>query len=235
MTGVAIRAKTRSEEVYAAVRREILAGRLRPGERLGPAVFAERLGVSLGVVREALTRLAEQGLVVAQPQIGFQVAPVSAEDLLDLTAVRIDVETLALRRAVESGDVSWESALVGAHHVLERTAQYLPDDPLVYTEEWARAHADYHEALLSACGSPRLLEIANSLRDSSELYRRWSQPDGAADTRDIAGEHRGILDAVLSRDADRAVSALRAHIQYTTDVLLELEFGEAAAGERPTA
>lgn len=217
------RRKTRSEEAYHEIRRGILAGRLQPGERLSPAVFADRLGVSLGVVREALTRLAEQGLVVSQPQIGFQVTPISREDLLDLTAVRLDIETLTLRRALEQGDMGWESALVAAHYVLERTPQYLPADPLALTEEWARAHARFHEALVDACGSPRLLEIAHSLRDSAELYRRWSQPDGAANSRDIAAEHRVILDAALARDTEAAVAALRLHITHTTEMVLALD------------
>ena len=74
--------KTRVLEVYSSIRREILNGRLRPGEKLGPAVLSQQYGVSLSVVREALTRLAEQGLVVSQPQQGFQVTPISREDLI---------------------------------------------------------------------------------------------------------------------------------------------------------
>lgn len=213
------RPKTRSEEVYASIRGQILAGRLHPGERLGPAVIAEQLGVSLSVVREALTRLAETGLVVSQPQIGFQVTPISRSDLLDLTGVRIDIEGLALRRSVELGDMAWESSIVAAHYLLERTEQYDSDDPHRLSDDWASAHAAYHEALLSACGSPRLLEIASELRDSAELYRRWSQSE-VDDPRDIPGEHREILEAVQQRDPDAAVAALQRHIEHTTSALL---------------
>lgn len=216
------KAKTRSEEVYNGVRRAILMGAYQPGEKLGPSVLASDYGVSLSVVREALTRLAEQGLVLSQPQLGFQVVPISREDLLDLTSVRLDIETLALRRSVERGDVEWRSGLLAAHYVLEHTPRYFDDEngTRVTNEDWMRAHANYHDVLLSACGSKRLFEIAESLRDSADLYRRWSEPIGGDRTRDIEGEHRAILDAVQTGDADLAVERLAAHISHTTNVLL---------------
>jgi DNA-binding GntR family transcriptional regulator len=213
--------KTRVLEVYASVRSDILNGRRRPGARLGPSALSQEYGVSLSVVREALTRLAEQGLVVSQPQQGFQVTPISREDLLDLTSVRLDIEPLALRRSVERGDVGWRSGLVAAHYVLEHTAQYDDLDPSTMNEEWASAHKAFHEQLISACGSTRLLEIAESLRDSADLYRRWSSPIGGDTKRDIAGEHRAIFDAVQAGDADRAAEELQQHIAHTTDVLLK--------------
>lgn len=215
------KAKTRALEVHSAIRRNILNGRLTPGEKLSPSVLAAEYGVSLSVVREALTRLAEQSLVVSQPQQGFQVMPISREDLLDLTSVRLDIETLALRRSVQRGGMDWRSGLVAAHYVLEHTPQYEPDDPSVLSEDWARAHAAYHHQLLVNCGSARLLEIAESLRDSAELYRRWSSPIGGDVQRDIAGEHRAILDAIQAGDPDAAADRLSAHIAHTTNVLLD--------------
>jgi DNA-binding GntR family transcriptional regulator len=213
------KAKTRVLEVHSAVRRNILNGRLRPGEKLSPSVVAQEYGLS--VVREALTRLAEQGLVVSQPQQGFQVTPITREDLLDLTSTRLDIETLALRRSVERGDVEWRSGLVAAHYVLENTPQFDDSDPPLFQEEWARAHQVFHAQLLAACGSARLLEFAESLRDSAELYRRWSHPIGGDTERDIAGEHRGILEAVQAKDAELAAQRLSAHIAHTTNVLLD--------------
>jgi len=216
------KAKTRVLEVHAAIRRRILNGTLKPGEKLSPSVLATEHGVSLSVSREALTRLAEQGLVVSQPQQGFQVSPISRADLLDLTETRLDIETLALRRSIERGDVEWRSGLVAAHYVLENTPQWEPDlTPRALNEDWARAHQVFHAKLLSACGSKRLLEFAQSLRDSAELYRRWSQPIGGDTARDIAGEHRAIIEAVQAQDQDLAAERLAAHIAHTTNVLLD--------------
>jgi DNA-binding GntR family transcriptional regulator len=215
------RAKTRVLEVYASIRHSILNGRLRPGEKLGPAVLAQQHGVSVSVVREALTRLAEQGLVLSQPQQGFQVVPISREDLLDLTSVRLDIETLALRRAVERGDVEWRAGLMAAHYRLEHTTQFETLDPPTLNEDWARAHGAFHHHLLVACGSARLLDIAESLRDAADLYRRWSSPIGGDTHRDIVGEHRAIFEAVQAGDSERAVEQLAAHIAHTTNVLLK--------------
>src|SRR5438105_6636492 len=107
--------------VYASVRADILAGRFSPGQRLRPTDLAAANGVSLNVVREALSRLAGERLVQALPQQGFAVVRLSARDLHDLTEVRVLVETAALRRSIEHGDLAWESALVAAHHRLANT------------------------------------------------------------------------------------------------------------------
>jgi DNA-binding GntR family transcriptional regulator len=206
--------------VYAELRADILGGRQRPGARLPFAELTARYGASMGVVREALSRLAAEGLVESEPQFGFRVVPLSIADLQHLTAARAAIETLVLGQAVEHGGVSWEADVLAAHHRLERTLQRAEDDPSRLSDAWTVAHAAYHHALLAGCPNPRLLAIADSLRDSAELYRRWSVPL-AHGHRDIAGEHRAILDAVLAHDPDAATAALAAHIQRTTNVLLE--------------
>ena len=170
------RATTLSELVYTSVRADILAGRVRPGERLRLAALTERHDVSLSVVREALTRLAAQKLVTAEPQLGFAVTTISSAELEDLTTVRCDIEGLALRRAIERGDIAWEARLVSAHHVLANTPATTPGEPQRVTEEWATVHADFHAALVDGCNSPLLRQIRRSLYDAAELYRRWSLP-----------------------------------------------------------
>lgn len=216
---------TRAERVHAELRADILAGRLRPGARLPFAELSARYQVSMGVAREALTRLTAEGLVESQPQYGFRVRPVSVEDLRHLTEARCAIEALVLRQAFAHGGVAWESAILAAHHRLERTPQMTVDDPDRISDDWVVAHSAYHLALLSGCPNPRLLDVATSLRDSAELYRRWSVPLGQ-EHRDIPGEHRAMLEAVLVHDADAAVAVLAEHIQHTTDVLLETSAGE---------
>lgn len=209
--GVQRKATTRVLEVRRAVRGDILNGRLLPGDKLSPSTIAQQYGVSLGVVREALTRLGEQGLVRSQPQQGFQVMPISREDLLDLTNTRRDIETLALRRSVARGDVEWRSKVVAAHYVLEHTEQFASGDPPVLSEAWVQAHREFHHLLLSACGSSRLLDFAESLRDSAEIYRRWSTPIEGTRARNVGAEHRAIVDAVQAGHAEQAGSARPAH------------------------
>jgi len=218
---------TRAERVYGELRADILAGRRHPGERLPFADLSARYGASMGVVREALTRLAAEGLVESEPQYGFRVMPISADDLRHLTEARRAIEPLVFRAAIEHGGLAWEAQVVAAHHRLERTPVLAADDPERVGEEWAEAHAEYHRALLAGCPNPRLRSVAASLRDAAELYRRWSATLDQHQ-RDIPAEHRAMLDAVLAQDADAAAEALSAHIQHTTDLLLEQAVVELA-------
>lgn len=202
---------TRTEEVFAELRADVLNGRLEPGRRLKLAGLCERFSVSLSVVREALIRLAEQGLLVANPQRGFSVRALSADDLGDLTRVRVQIESLALRQSLAHGDLAWETLVLGRHHTLSRTPTNGLDGR--FNEEWPQVHSDFHRALLAGSGSPRLEEIATGLRDSAELYRRWYWALTDDHQRDISAEHELLKDLALARDADRAVEVLQEHIE----------------------
>src|SRR6201995_6063928 len=105
-----------SRAVYAGIRADILAGRYRPGGKRGPRAIATEYKVSLSVVREALTRLTEQDLVVAAPQLGFSVVELDIEDVRDVSRLRILIEGAGLRGAVEHADVEYEARLAPSHH-----------------------------------------------------------------------------------------------------------------------
>lgn len=109
------------ETVYQHMRVRLVTGQLRPGEKLKISQISQDMNVSTGVLREALTRLSAENLVVATPQRGFSVAPMSAAELMDITRVRIDIEGLCIRRSLSLGDIEWESAVVGAYHRLMHT------------------------------------------------------------------------------------------------------------------
>ena len=115
-----------SEAAYLALRADLLACRLPPGARLNIAELSGRLAVSLGAVREALSRLTAEGLAVAEMNRGFRAAPVSESELLDLTGTRIEIETSCLRRSMAVGGVDWEARIVAAHHRLSRTRPLFP-------------------------------------------------------------------------------------------------------------
>jgi len=187
-------------------------------ERLKLPALVERFGVSMTVVREALTRLAEQHMVVAVPNRGFSVIPLSVEDLKDLTHVRLRLETMVLRDSIERGALSWETGVVAAHHTLNRTP--LLDDKGELNAAKMSAHRDFHHALGSGCGSPRLIELVDNLRDSAELYRAWARSIAHDYERDVQAEHDEIVRAALARDADAASAALRDHIERSTAALV---------------
>jgi DNA-binding GntR family transcriptional regulator len=210
-------ARSLTERVYGCLRADILAGRFSPGQRLRPTDLAALNGVSLNVVREALNRLAGQRLVQAAPQQGFSVVPVSASDLHDLTDVRVLVETAALRRSIEHGDLAWESALVAAHHRLANTPM-TEQDPDQLSDDWMGAHNAFHAATMCGCGSPRLIEMAATLGESAAMYRYYSQRYDHG-RRDVACEHRAIFEATIARDADLACRLHAEHIERTAEIV----------------
>src|ERR671927_1974012 len=177
---------TRVDTVQERVRSDILAGRLRPGDRLKFPDLCQQFQVSAGVVREALSRLADQGLVRMQPHQGFQVTPLSYDDLRELTSARIEIETMVFRLSVEHGDLEWETGTVAAHHMLARTPPQDPEDPTRPNEAWDDVHAAFHLALLAGCPNRRLLDIAMRLRSEAELYRHWALTFGPDESRDPA-------------------------------------------------
>lgn len=214
--------QTRSEATHDRLRADILGGRLRPGQRLKFPELSERYGVSTGAVREALLRLAAKNLVSSEAHHGFQVTAVTARGLADLSEARAEIESLALTRAISAGDLAWQAGLVAAHHTYEQTPRGTAERP---GEAWLIAHSDFHTALLAGCANARLRDLAASLREEAELYRRWSRPkpaDAERWTEQAAHDaHRALLDAVLARDAGRAEAALRGLIQASSDMDLD--------------
>jgi DNA-binding GntR family transcriptional regulator len=207
--------RTRVDDVYAAIKADILFGRLAPGARLHLADLCKAHDVSLSVVREAVTRLASEHLVQARPQQGFNVRALSVPDLLDLTRARIEIETLTLKESVAVGDVAWEADLVAAHH---RLAAKTPSEP---TEDWMQAHSEFHAALTAACTSPLLKEIRQQLFDAAELYRYWSVSlTKPKRKRNIGKEHKALMDAAIAHKTDLCIELIADHIQATTDRLL---------------
>ncbi len=136
------RGRSLAEDVYEALRADILFGRRLPSSRLQLNDIAEQHDVSLSVVREAVTRLASEDLVEATPQRGFRVRSISIEHLHDLTWMRVQLEGLALRESIAKGDVTWEANLVAAHHRLAVTPTYFEDGTGNF--EWLQAHGAFH-------------------------------------------------------------------------------------------
>jgi DNA-binding GntR family transcriptional regulator len=209
---------TRADDVYRRLRGDILGGRLVPGQRLKFPDLSQRYETSVGAAREALTRLVADGFVRSQPHQGFCVTPLSYEGLAELTQARAEIEPLVLRFSVREGDVEWEAGAVAAHHVLERTPFFAADDDTHPCDAWSSAHAAFHAALLAGCRNRRMLAVAQSLREEAELYLQWSVAVGRE--RDVAGEHRALLDATIARDADLAAELLRDHIAHTAQLLI---------------
>ncbi len=225
-------AKNRSSEVYDAIARDILDGRHEPRARLRMDLLSEAHGVSLGAVREALVRLASDGLLLADPPKGFVVAPISRADLIDLTETRIELETRCLILSLRAGDLAWEGRVIGALHELIRTPVHFGPDEL--SSEWSRAHKAFHDALVSACDSRWRTRLREQLFLHAERYRRLSVPHRTR-PRDVDSEHKAIAEAALARNERAAVEAMTAHLRLTADLLSSSKAPFEDAPERTTA
>lgn len=208
---------TRANETYQSLRTGILSGAIPAGSRMRTNELCERHQVSLGAVREALSQLLAQGLVVSEAHRGYTVSPVSTEDLMDLTRVRIEVENLCLTWAIQAGTLEWESNIIAALHRLSHTRRL--GDRSRPSAEWTDAHDKYHQALLATCGSPRLMLIRNQLYEQSERYRNLEL--SLPVNRNPETEHQRIAEAAIARDIHLATQRMRDHLTLTAANLLQ--------------
>ena len=201
--------ETLSSIALQKLRQDLIAGAFHFGRPLTIRTLNERYGIGPAPLREALNRVAQEGLVHYSEQKGFVVAPLSEDDLDDLLRTRSMLNEFALREAIAAGDDMWEEQLVLGHHRLGR----VPFDPLATSPAWEAAHRFFHSALLSACLSVRIKAICEQLFDAAARYRSMSRVSIARGSR--AEQHRAIMEAALARDADVAVRRLQEHFADT--------------------
>jgi GntR family carbon starvation induced transcriptional regulator len=224
---------TQTDAAYAALLDEILTCRLAPGARITISEVALKFGFSPGAVREALSRLSAERMTVATAQKGYSVAEVSVEELKDLTRTRITIEQICLRSAIACGDVEWETAIVAAYHRLHRIPLAMPGEPSRVNQAWAAAHTTFHAALVAGCDSSWMLILRAMLYAQSERYRLLSHTL-ARESRDIDGEHKGILDACLAREPTLACELIERHLSRTSDIVLGSPLLQARPPDHPT-
>lgn len=228
--------KTLAERALRQLRDDIFSGRLAPDARLRINQLQQRYGLGLSPLREALLRLSAEGLVLAQGQRGFVVAPVSLADLQDQTLARKTLDAAALTQAIERGDADWEAQVVAANHLLARTPLPLDATDVEAGTLWEERHRAFHRALIAGCGSQWLLRLHNQMVDQAERYRTiriLHHKEAAAQVRDVVAEHAAITDAALKRDVRLACALLDRHISATADAMRD--FFESGDGKAATA
>jgi DNA-binding GntR family transcriptional regulator len=209
-----------TQGAYEVLRGMVLSGQIRPGAKVRIRELGDRLEVSYGAVREALSRLTSEGFVTAEPQKGFRACAISASELRDLTASRLQIEAICLKRSIELGDIRWESAVLAAFHELSRTDELAGGGGVQRMEEaWSELHRSFHATLVSASDSEVMLRIRGQLDLQAERYRRLSVPLQVT-RRDTNREHREIYEFAIRRDSRRAIECLSDHLNLTTKILL---------------
>jgi GntR family carbon starvation induced transcriptional regulator len=212
-------ARTRAADVLGRLHADIVTCRLKPGEPLRFEPLKEAYGASFTTLREALTTLTAEGLVISEGQRGFHVAPVSRADLIDLTEARVLIERKLLEMAIAKGGDEWEVAATAALHRMALVEQRL-GPKYALDVEWKQLHRQFHYALVAASASPILLGIRASLFARAERYRSLSARHRRI-KRDKVGEHKAILDAARARKTDKALSLIDNHLRSTTQAVLD--------------
>ena len=207
---------TLSERAAALIERDIIAGDLAPGARLGISELVQRYDIGATPLREGLSRLISRGLIVGIGQRGFRVADVSREDLLDITGMRTVVEIEALRLAISNGDDAWEAGIISTLHQMRRYIQRTGTDFREGAPDFDRLHKGFHTALLAACESKRLLSAHSDLYDQAYRYRRVMMRSFDSGKKFVAA-HQNLADKVLARDIEGAQAMLASHLHSTLD------------------
>jgi DNA-binding GntR family transcriptional regulator len=207
-----------ADRAYDRIRADLVFGRLAPGARLRLDRLANDYGASVSTLREILSRLSSEGLVIAEGQRGFRAAPVSPEGFQDVAAMRLLLETSALPLSFAAGDLEWESRIVAAHHKLAFMERRMLAGDQTGTELWKRYDREFHQSLIEACGSQTLVDLYGGVFDQ---YLRYQMVAVVFRGEIAAEEHRILLECALSRSADRACEELERHVNgcvaYTLD------------------
>lgn len=214
--GEPVASKTIADQTYHQLRWDIVSGALAPGTKLGMELLTKRYGVGMSPLREALVRLTGDALVHAEGQRGFWVTHVSIDELEDTMKARTLIEAEALTLSIELGDAAWEQRVRDAYAALSGYEEHLDEGDEGVFAQWENANRVFHEALVSACGSPWLIRMRGMLHQHSERYRLISLSHMTPE-RDVHDEHEAIKDAALARKALRASRLIEMHLQRTTD------------------
>ncbi len=207
-------AESSGEAAYRRIRADVVLGRLAPGRKLGLEGLREIYGVGVGTLREALSRLAAEGLVVAEGQRGFAVAPVSAADFREVADLRLLLECEAIVASFAAGNLDWEGQVVAAHHKLAVLERRLLAGETTDASLWKHYDREFHHALIAACGSTVLLETYAAAYDR---FLRYQMVAVVFRGTVAAEQHAALLDCALVRDAVRAREVLRAHVEGCVD------------------
>ncbi len=203
-----------TQRVVEDLRARIIQGKLAPGEKLKIESLKTLLNSGASPIREALSLLTSDQLVERIDQRGFKVAPASADHFREILTLRCQLDILALKSSIDLGDTDWEQHLQLAH-------DHLAEDTRDNIEHWESLHKTFHTTLLSACDSPILLRFCTQLYDLNIRYRYLAGTSEDYATRDVAREHKDIMQASLDRNTELAISRLMSHYTLTGEFLAD--------------
>ena len=194
-------------DIAQRLRSAILAGHFGPGERLGEEALARTMGVSRGPIREALVQLEREGLIVIRRNRGAFVAQLSRQDLDEVYTLRVAIERLAIERAVELAD---DSVIERMQDIVDTISDYLKRG--ITEQEAAELDIEFHDAIYAASNHRRLYDVWTNLKPQIHVLL-LNRNVAHEDFRElVVSSHQQIVDAMRSRDRERAVEVLMDHL-----------------------
>ena len=191
--------------VFNTLRKAILTGKLKPGERLMEVHLANQLGVSRTPIREAIRKLELEGFVIMIPRRGAEVARITEKSLKDVLEVRRALDALSVELACDRITEEDIERLLKACQDFELAAR--GNDAAVI----AKADVDLHDIIVEATGNQRLQQLVNNLSEQMYRYRFvYIKEESQHDM--LVAEHKEIYESIASRDKERAARAARIHI-----------------------
>lgn len=207
---------------YALLKKDITQGVFPAGEKLLMSVLRERYGFGVGPLREALSKLVAEHLVVSVNQKGYRVAPMSLEEMRDIYDARANLEAMILTLAIARGDDSWEALILAKAHTLSKVVEVKTQDQML--DLWDERHKAFHSAIASGCGSKHLLQLRTQLLDQAERYRHlWLKSTVLSEEalNNKRDEHSKLVNAILARDAEKASALMREHLLTPISIISE--------------
>jgi len=202
--------ETVSDVVFRQIRQDIISGTLAPGAKIKLEQAKERYCISISSLREILSRLTTENLVLAEGQRGFEVSPASRKELEELADLRTVLETHAIGLSFVSGNLEWEGRIVAAHHKLAAAEKKLLAGDVSRTIDWVRYDWEFHQAIVSACNSTTLMAALSSVFDRFLRYHMLAQSfRGKA----VVDDHKLLFELALKRDVEGARAVIRRHIE----------------------
>lgn len=193
------------EVIFDTLREAIIAGELKPGERLMEVKLAEKMGVSRTPVREAIRKLELEGLVDMIPRKGAHVAELSVKDIMDVLEVRASLDGLATALASER---ITDEEIKELKHILSQFAAYSEKENLQGT---IKKDVEFHDLIYRASRNERLIQISSNLREQFQRFRVIYLKDYSS-SKDLIKEHDSICEAVSRRDKEAATKLAQIHI-----------------------
>lgn len=209
------------DEVYNALYAQLMSLKIPPGGRISVDSLVRELGVSQTPIREALSRLEAQGLVVKTHLIGYSAAPqMDRERLEQLYELRLLIEPFAAARAARHADADAIAALEQSDSEMNHIRD---EDARLAYGRFAQKDGAFHDMIALAGGNALVHEALSRLHIHVHLFRLYFHTRA---TIDANVEHARILDAIRNRDAEQAEAAMRFHIEQSRQRFM-MTFGEA--------